>query len=178
MLHDTLHLGLLQLGRAARAADSAQAPLTVGHPPNLTWLMTVVVVMVLVIGAIAWGFRKVVAGSLKARASQRDLAVLDVLPLGGKRQLAVVRCFDRTFALGLGEKDVSLVAELDHQAVEIDRETAQGERGAAFRKRLEAARDRLLGSSPPALTPEAAAASIPTGEVDVPRPGSEREFVA
>lgn len=178
MLHDAIHvhLGLLQLGRAAGAAAGTREPLTAGHAPDLTWLMTVVVVMVLVIGVIAWGFRKVVAGSLKARASQRDLAVLDVLPLGGKRQLAVVRCFDRTFALGLGEKDVSLVAELDHQAIEHDRETARAERGAAFRQRLEQARERLLGSR--TLTPEAAAASIPTGEVDVPRPGSEREFVA
>jgi hypothetical protein len=40
-----------------------------------------------------------------------------VLPLGGRRQLVVVRCYDRTLALGLGDRDVSLLAELDTEFV-------------------------------------------------------------
>ena len=50
------------------------------------------------------------AGLRNSRSRQQ---VVDVLPLGGRRQLTVVRCYDRTFALGLGEKDVSLIAEID-----------------------------------------------------------------
>ena len=50
---------------------------------------------------------------MRARAARRSLQVLDVLPLGGKQRLAVVRCYDRTFLLGLGEKEVGLVSELD-----------------------------------------------------------------
>lgn len=64
----------------------------------------------------AWGGRRLLAGSLRSRAAKRSLTVVDVLPLGGRRQLAVVRCYDRTFVLGLGEKDVRLVAELDAAA--------------------------------------------------------------
>lgn len=84
--------------------------------------------------------KRVVSGSLKARASKRSLAVVEVLPLGGKRQLAVVRCYDRTFALGLGDKEVSLVAELD--AV-IGNEAAAENDSEPFERLLEVARTRL-----------------------------------
>jgi len=84
--------------------------------------------------------KRVISGSLKARASKRSLAVVDVLPLGGKRQLSVVRCYDRTFALGLGDKDVSLVAELD--AV-IGKEQAAASDGEPFERLLDVARTRL-----------------------------------
>lgn len=84
-----------------------------GSAPDLTRYLLVVGVLILALVGIAWGFRRLISGSLKARASGRSLAVIDTLPLGGKRQLTVVRCYDRTFALGLGEKDVTLVAELD-----------------------------------------------------------------
>ena len=84
--------------------------------------------------------KRVISGSLKARASKRSLAVVDVLPLDGKRQLAVVRCYDRTFALGLGDKDVSLVAELD--AV-IGKEQAAASDGEPFERLLDVARTRL-----------------------------------
>jgi flagellar biogenesis protein FliO len=84
--------------------------------------------------------KRVISGSLKARASKRSLAVVDVLPLGGKRQLAVVRCYDRTFALGLGDKGVSLVAELD--AVIGKEETAETN-SEPFERLLDVARTRL-----------------------------------
>lgn len=67
---------------------------------------------------VAWGLRRVLATSVRQRAARRSLRVVDVLPLGGRRQLTVVRCYDRTFLLGLGEKDVSLVAEIDPVTVE------------------------------------------------------------
>tara|TARA_R110002126_G_scaffold28577_1_gene95302 strand:+ start:12621 stop:13091 length:471 start_codon:yes stop_codon:yes gene_type:complete len=81
--------------------------------PDLTRYFTVVAILVVAVVGLGWGFRRVVAGAIKQRSSKRSLQVVDVLPLGGKRQLTVVRCYDRTFALGLGEKDVTLVAELD-----------------------------------------------------------------
>jgi len=64
-------------------------------------------------GLVLWGSRRLVRGALRQRAGKRSLAIVDVLPLGGRRQLAVVRCYDRTFALGLGDRDVALIAELD-----------------------------------------------------------------
>ncbi len=69
--------------------------------------------LVAAILALAWGFRRVLTGNLRGRAARRSMRVVDILPLGGKRQLAVVRCYDRTFVLGLGERDVTLISELD-----------------------------------------------------------------
>lgn len=194
----TVPLALVQALRAGSAAGSE--PLTLGNGPDLGWLMGVVAVLVLAIAGLAVGFRKVVLGTMRSRAARRDLQVLDMLPLGGKRQLAVVRCYDRTFALGLGEKDVSLVAELDRDAVELDRTQGREERAEAFVQRLSAAKERLLGfgqglargagagidtAADPALPaePDATLPAPPRGrEVQprevAPRTGSTKEFVA
>ena len=61
-------------------------------------------------------FRRLLRGSLRARAAKRSLGVVDVLPLGTRQKLVVVRCYDRSFLLGVGDKEVSLVAELDPEA--------------------------------------------------------------
>jgi flagellar biogenesis protein FliO len=81
--------------------------------PNLSRYFIVCACLLAAIGALAFGFKKLVAGAIRTKAGRRSLQVLDILPLGGKQKLAVVRCYDRTFALGLGEKEVTLVAELD-----------------------------------------------------------------
>lgn len=81
--------------------------------PDLTRYFTVCGLLLVAILAVAWGFRRLMRGALQVKAAQRSLQVLDVLPLSGKHKLAVVRCYDRTFALGLGEREVGLIAELD-----------------------------------------------------------------
>ena len=81
--------------------------------PDMTRYALVCGGLVLLVVALGIGFRKLASKALGARAAKRSLAVLDVLPLGGKQRLVVVRCYDRTFALGVGEKEVSLVTELD-----------------------------------------------------------------
>jgi len=81
--------------------------------PDLTRYLVVCGVLLLVIGALAFGARRIFAGALRGRAAQRSLQVIEVLPLGGRRKLAVVRCYDRTFVLGLGEREIATVAELD-----------------------------------------------------------------
>ena len=91
----------------------ALASIGAGDGPDMSRYLVVSGLLVLAAVGLAWGFRKVVAGAWRARAAKRSLHVVDVLPLGGKRQLTVVRCYDRTFALGLGEREVSLIAELD-----------------------------------------------------------------
>ncbi|MDA1263453.1 MAG: flagellar biosynthetic protein FliO [Planctomycetota bacterium] len=103
------------------------------------YLMVVGLLLAAIVGA-AFLLRRMMSGSLKGRAAKRSLAIVEVLPLGGKRQLAVVRCYDRTFALGLGEKDVSLVAELD--AV-IGAESTAAADEAPFDRLLEVAKSRL-----------------------------------
>jgi flagellar biogenesis protein FliO len=61
---------------------------------------------------LAWGLRRLFSGALQRRAGQRSLQLLELLPLGGKRQLGVVRCQDRSFLIGLGEREVHPIAEL------------------------------------------------------------------
>ena len=190
MLHTTLPLAFI-----GPLADTTSRTVPLEGGPDLTWLMGVVCALVLSIAALAYGFRRVVIGSIKTRALGRDLAVVDVLPLGGKRQLAVVRCYDRTFALGLGEKSVDLVAELDHAAVEADREQASKDRDDAFKARLESAKQRLLGAHdfarglgrgegrsqratrPPLERQPIQRVPTQMGEVE-PRAGASKEFVA
>ena len=96
---------------ALLSLDAAAKPTATG--PDLTRYLVVCGLLIALVVGLGWVFRRVVAGSLKLRAAQRSLQVIDLLPLGGKQRLAVVRCYDRTFALGLGEKEISLVAELD-----------------------------------------------------------------
>ena len=95
---------------------------------------------------LAFGFRKFMRGALQVRAAQRSLQVIDVLPLSGKHKLAVVRCYDRTFALGLGEKEVSLVAEIDpvHAEAKKPAEPSKADKHA-FLQALSKARERWNG---------------------------------
>jgi flagellar biogenesis protein FliO len=116
-----------------------------GSAPDLTRYLYVVGFLIVALVGIAWGLRRLLAGSLKTRASGRSLAVIDVLPLGGKRQLTVVRCYDRTFALGLGEKNVTLVAELDPVVTGRDVNLPPSDEGSTrdFEGLLDMARTRL-----------------------------------
>ncbi len=129
----------------ALATETAPLAGPRGAGADLTWLMGVIAVLLIAIGALAFGFRKIAVGAIRNRASRRDLKVIDMLPLGNKRQLAVVRCYDRTFALGLGEKSVELVAELDTGVVTTEIAASVDERREVFRARLESAKERLLG---------------------------------
>ena len=79
----------------------------------MTRYVLVCFLLLALIAGVAWMFKRFIASSVRARASKRSLQVVDLLPLGGKKQLCVVRCYDRTFALGLGDKEVALIAELD-----------------------------------------------------------------
>lgn len=106
------------------------------HGPDLTRYF---VVCALTIGGLigaAWLFKRTLAGRWKARAARRSLQVLDVLPLGGKQKLMVVRCYDRSFLLGVGEKEVRSIAELEAQA-EGAAESATSDTGLPFAHVLE-----------------------------------------
>ena len=84
--------------------------------PDLTRYALVCALSIGVLLALAWVFKRHVAGQLRARAAKRTLQVLDVLPLSGKQKLVVVRCYDRSFLLGLGEKEMQTIAELEVEA--------------------------------------------------------------
>ena len=181
----------LQLALQVQGAAALAAPLRPTEGPDMGWLVATVAIFVVTIAGLAFVFRRVVGGSLRARASKRDMHVLDVLPLGNKRQLAVVRCYDRTFALGLGEGGVDLVAELDSEAIDHDRAQNAGEQDAPFLDRLEQARSTLLGVRELAPQPAAGSAPLPANGAAVstaaslvtpaettPSNGATREFIA
>lgn len=102
---------MIQLAFIANSGSSLGAQASQG--PDLTRYLFVCALLIAGIGGLAYLFRRFVASKVTARAAKRSLQVMDMLPLGGKQRVCVVRCYDRTFALGLGDKEVSLIAELD-----------------------------------------------------------------
>lgn len=108
MWNQFLHLNLALL-------QEAQEPSGFGGTagPDLSRYFMVCAILIVVTAGLAWGLKKVIAGNLQQRGTQRSLQVVDVLGLGGKRKLAVVRCYDRTFVVGLGEREITPIAELD-----------------------------------------------------------------
>lgn len=91
--------------------DIAAAPGRAG--PDMTRYVLVCATLLLALGGLAWLMRRMVGGAVRAKAGGRSLQVLDVLPLGGKQRVCVVRCYDRTFVLGVGEKEIGLISEID-----------------------------------------------------------------
>lgn len=89
------------------------------NSPDLTRYVLVCVAMVALVIALSYGFRKLLAGNLKRRAAARSLQVVDMLPLGGKQRLVVVRCYDRHFLIGVGDKELSSISELDASSDEL-----------------------------------------------------------
>ncbi len=122
--------------------------------PDMTRYVLVCFVLLGAIGGVAYLFKRFIASSVRARASKRSLQIVDLLPLGGKQRLCVVRCYDRTFALGLGDKEVALIAELDAQATPAKPETAF----AALLKRKQA-----VETEPDAVAPAPRKRSVLTG---------------
>ena len=81
--------------------------------PDLTRYVAVCLGLLALVALLAFGFRRLIGRAVQQRAAQRSLQVIDMLPLSGKHKLAVVRCYDRTFLIGVGEKELSSIAELD-----------------------------------------------------------------
>jgi flagellar biosynthetic protein FliO len=105
--------------------------------PDLTRYLVVCAGCIAALLALAWAFRRYVASHLARRAKLRSLQVVDVLPLGGKQKLVVVRCYERSFLLGLGEKEVRAIAELDGPVGRPDVAPSDGGARASFAEALE-----------------------------------------
>jgi flagellar biogenesis protein FliO len=108
---------------------------------------------------LGWLFKRLVAGKLRSNAGARSLQVMDVLPLGSKQRLAVVRCYDRTFALGLGEKEIALIAELDAVIAPAGEAAPARADSHAFKDLLERLQRGAKVREPKPRTPAAAPAA-------------------
>ena len=84
--------------------------------PDMTQYFGVCVGLIALVVIGGYAFKRLFARSLSMRAARRALQIVDVLPLGGTQRLAVVRCYERTFVIGLGDKEICLVSELDAQS--------------------------------------------------------------
>jgi len=122
--------------------------------PDLTRYFTVCGVLLAAIGLLAWGFKKLIAGNLSLRAAKRNLQVLDVLPMGGKQKLAVVRCYDRAFLIGLGDKEISSISELDG-VIANESEAKDPADKESFEQALDLISRAMPGRKPNAPKPQA-----------------------
>jgi len=116
----SLYLPLRVLEETAQAAAASDVGL------DLTQYLLISAAMVVAIGGLGWFFQKTIAGSVLSRAEKRSLRIVDVLPMGGKRKLAVVKIYDRTFVVGLGDKELSLITELDGEIPERSELASKG----------------------------------------------------
>jgi flagellar biogenesis protein FliO len=118
-----------------------------GQGPDLTRYFIVCGVLLAAIGLLAWGFKKLIGGNLSARAAKRNLQILDILPMGGKRKLAVVRCYDRTFLIGLGDKEISSISELDG-VIAQEEDAKTGAKDVSFERALDLVNRAMPGRKP------------------------------
>ncbi len=86
--------------------------------PDLTRYLLVCGLLVLLIAALGYGMRRLSRSGFSLRPRTRALEALDVLPLGGRHRLAVVRCYDQSFLIGLGDKEMQLLATLPADATQ------------------------------------------------------------
>ncbi len=87
-------------------------------PKDILSLLGVLLILLLVLGG-CWLFTRWagtgLAGGLAAPAGQRQLKVLERLPVGKEQALLVVRLADRYFLLGSSPSGFSLLAELTEE---------------------------------------------------------------
>jgi flagellar biogenesis protein FliO len=111
--------------------------------PDLTRYLLICAGMVGGVALLGWFLQRTLARSVRGRADRRALRVLDALPLGGRKRLAVVRVYDRTFVLGLGDKEVSVVTELDRDVPSAKELVPPGKTDALGKGRLERAFEQI-----------------------------------
>lgn len=88
--------------------------------PDLTQYGILIASLLAAVAFLAWAFKRFVGGSLIRKADERALQICDVLPLGGKQKMAVIRCYDRSFFLGISDHHIDLIAELDANAIGVN----------------------------------------------------------
>lgn len=85
--------------------------------PDLTQYGILIASLLAAVAFLAWAFKRFIGGNMIRKADERALQVCDVLPLGGKQKMAVIRCYDRSFFLGISDHQIDLIAELDANAI-------------------------------------------------------------
>lgn len=143
----SLELPMAHLEMAPHAALALLA-VEPASGPDLTRYLVACAGLIVLVGGLAWAARRYLAGTLKARAGRRALQVLDFLPLGGRQRLAVVRCYDRAFFVGLGDKEITLLCELDAGTMPAPDSAAPSTEAYSFADLLTRVRPRAAAADP------------------------------
>lgn len=71
-------------------------------------------------GLAGWAIAAVQRGrrNMLARRREKQMELIETLPLGGKRQLALVVCEGRRFLVGMGAESVDAIVAADESATE------------------------------------------------------------
>lgn len=132
----------------------------------LRTLLALVVVLVIAWILLRWGLRRLLPGG----ATPGPLEVLGRVPLDGRRAVVLVRAAGRYLVLGVGEGSVSLLVELEPEAVE---EALRARAARSPKSFAEVLRDRLARKPAPSgadAAPGEKSDERPRGEA--PRPDS------
>lgn len=103
--------------------------LAAGTDPDLTRYLVVSGALLGALFLAAFLVRRIAGGgALSASRTRRSMQIVDAVSLGGSKRALVMRCYDRTFLVGVGDKEVCSIAELDAEAVAVDQGKPSGER--------------------------------------------------
>lgn len=95
---------------------------------------------------LAWWTARAIGQGQIASGGSHAIQVVDRLPLGGEKQLLVVRAAGRVLLLGVTAHHVEFLQELDEEDLPPPGETAGGGQFlAAFRNALDAKKGRETG---------------------------------
>jgi flagellar biogenesis protein FliO len=67
-------------------------------------------------GLVGWLLRMWNSRARLRNVSERRMQLLEMLPVGGKRQLALVRCGGEHFLVGLGSEAVSTIVKVGYES--------------------------------------------------------------
>lgn len=125
----------------------------------LKTILALVIVIVLAWVLLRWGLGRLLPGRSRGAG---DIRVVDRQPLDGRRQVVLVQAYGRYLLLGVGDGSISLLAELDAEAVA----EAERRRAAQPKKRFADVLRAALGREKPA--PEPITTSPDSGDNEPP----------
>lgn len=165
-----LILCTLVLLLAAGPGDASPLP-TADLPSYGGLLLKTILALVIVIGlayaSLRWGLPKLLPG--RARGGG-EIRVLDRQYLDGRRQVVLVKAYGRYLLLGVGDGSITLLTELDAEAVT----EAEARRAAQPQKRFADVLRAALGRQKPAPEPITPSPDSGDGEPGTVAPDKDR----
>ncbi len=106
-----MHLASLYLALGALQSPTAATPTGAPAPDLFRYALSMTAVIGLLICAL-YGIRSWTRKAGRSGRAGRTLEILEALPLGGSKRVCVLRCGERRFLVGLGDKELCALGEL------------------------------------------------------------------